>query len=413
MVSLRLRRSSGRPKLLELPWNQPLEDWPDTDFVRLPAGTHRHVVRFLKHEGEYYALKELPTRLAEREFTNLDHLGEHGLPTVTLVGIATNRTDDDGQPLESVLITRHLGYSLPYRTVFTDLSNDHQRRQLIDALAVLLVRLHIGGFFWGDCSLNNVLFRRDAGALRSYVVDTETSEVHESLTSGQRAYDLDIAFENIAGGLYDLHAEGRLSHDVDPLDVVAALQERYDVLFADLTAAEEVPVSDLGRIQERLEHLNELGFDAEEYELREDSQIVRFRPTVVEEGHHRRVLERLTGIIAHENQARRLLNALRGYGAWISQTEGEVLSEAIMAYRWLTERWHPALEMIPDEHRGKIEDAELYHELLEHNWYMSEQQSRDVSLFDAVKDYTETVLGPRADERHVLPDSEPQAPQES
>ena len=165
-----------------------------------------------------------------------------------------------------------------------------------------------------------------------------------------------------------------------------------------------MPASELGRIQERLERLNALGFDAEEYELREDSQIVRFRPTVVEEGHHRRVLERLTSIVAHENQARRLLNDLRGYGAWIAQTEGEVLSEAVMGYRWLTERWQPSLRMVPDEHRGKLEDAEVYHEVLEHNWYLSEQQGREVPLVEAVEDYAANVLGPRADERHVLPE---------
>ena len=322
---------------------------------------------------------------------------------MSLIGIATDRTAADGEPLEAVLITRHLSYSLPYRVVFTDLSNERQRRQMIDALAVLLVRLHIGGFFWGDCSLNNVLFRRDAGSLRAYVVDTETSEFHAELSDGQRAHDLSIAMENIAGGLYDLQAERRLSTATDPVEVVDALASRYQVLYADLTEAEELPVSELGRIQARLERLNSLGFDTEEYELREDSQIARFRPTVVEEGYHKRRLERLTGIVAHENQARRLLNAIRSYGAWIAQTEGEVLSEAVMGYRWLTERWHAALAHIPPELRNKLEDAELYHELLEHNWYLSEQAGHEVSLFEAVDHYCVDVLARRPDESHVLP----------
>lgn len=377
----------------------PLEAWPDDDFVRLPAGVHRHVVRFLDHEGEYYALKELPRPLAEREFANLDQLREAGLPAVTLVGIATDR----GEDLESVLITRHLRYSLAYRTVFPDLSDEWQRLQLIDALAVLLARLHIGGFFWGDCSLNNVLFRRDAGAIRAYVVDTETSEFHEGLSPGQRRFDIEIGVENIAGGLYDLQAEGRLSDDLEPAEIVDTLVARYEALYDDLTAEEEVPGSELGRIHARLERLNALGFDAEEYELREDNGVVRFRPTVVEEGHHRRTLERLTGIVAHENQARRLLNAIRGFGAWLAQTEGERLPDAVMGYRWMTERWHPALDSIPPELREKLEDAELYHELLEHNWYLSEHRGAEVSLFDAVADYVDNVLVPRDDERHVLP----------
>jgi len=404
MVALTLRRSPGRPRLLELPWDLPLEEWPDDDFVRLPAGTHRHVVRFLDHDGEYYALKEMSTRLVQRELENLDRLREEDLPAVTLVGIATDRFDKNGEPLDSVLITSHLSYSLAYRIVFTDLSSDVQRRQLIDALAVLLVRLHLGGFFWGDCSLNNVLFRRDAGALRAYVVDTETSEFHDELTEGQRRHDLDIAIQNVAGGLYELQAEERLSETIDPVDVIDALIDRYDTLWADLTDAEDVALSELGRIQARVERLNELGFDTEEYEIRQESGFAHFRPTVVEEGHHKRVLERLTGIVAHENQARRLLNAMRSFGAWLAQTDGERLPEAVMAYRWMNERWKPALDSIPPDLRSRLEDAEIYHELLEHNWYLSEQAGVEVSLFEAVESYTSNVLEGHDDERHVLPD---------
>ena len=402
VVALTLRRSPGRPRLLELPWHLPLEQWPDDGFVRLPAGSHRHVVRFLEHDGDYYALKEMPTELVEREFDNLDRLREDELPAVTLLGIATDRVDDDGEPLDSVLITHHLSYSLAYRLVFNDLSSEVQRQQLIDALAVLLVRLHLGGFFWGDCSLNNILFRRDAGAIRAYVVDTETSEFHDQLSLGQRRHDLDIGLENVAGGLYALQAEGSLSENVDPVDVIDALSDRYNALWADLTEAEDVPVSELGRIQARIERLNELGFDTEEYELREESGFASFRPTVVEEGHHKRTLERLTGIAAHENQARRLLNAIRGYGAWLAQTEGERLPEAMMGYRWMTERWRPALDAIPSELRARLEDAEIYHELLEHNWYLSEQAGEEVSLFVAVKSYIDNVLEARVDERHVI-----------
>jgi hypothetical protein len=404
MVALTLRRSPGRPRLLELPWDLPLEEWPDDDFVRLPAGTHRHVVRFLDHDGEYYALKEMSTRLVQRELENLDRLREEDLPAVTLVGIATDRFDKNGEPLDSVLITSHLSYSLAYRLVFTDLSSDVQRGQLIDALAVLLVRLHLGGFFWGDCSLNNVLFRRDAGALRAYVVDTETSEFHDELTEGQRRHDLDIAIQNVAGGLYELQAEELLSEAIDPVDVIDALIERYDTLWADLTDAEDVALSELGRIQARVERLNELGFDTEEYEIRQESGFAHFRPTVVEEGHHKRVLERLTGIVAHENQARRLLNAMRSFGAWLAQTDGERLPEAVMAYRWMNERWKPALDAIPPELRSRLEDAEIYHELLEHNWYLSEQSGVEVSLFEAVESYIRNILEGHDDERHVLPE---------
>lgn len=403
MVSLRFRTGSDETGLLSLPWQEPLSEWPDELCVRLPAGTHRHVVRFLHVGSHYVALKELPQRLAERELDILGRLREEGLPAVTLIGIATGRTDRDGEPLEAVLMTRHLRYSLPYRALFTDVQHEGLRDRLVDALAVLLVRLHMAGFYWGDCSLNNALFRRDAGALRAYVVDTETSEFHPTLSDGQRRHDLDIAAENTLGGLLDLEAEGLLDTSVDPADIAVRLVERYESLWAELTKAEEMPSSDLGRIHARLKRLNELGFDTEEYELHASDGIARFRPTVVEEGHHKRALMRLTGIEAHENQARRLLSAMRGYGAWLAQTEGEVLPEGVMAFRWMTERWQPALDMIPAELRSRLEDAELYHQILEHNWYLAEQADAEVPLAVAVQSYVDTVLSRRADERAVLP----------
>ena len=111
-----------------------------------------------------------------------------------------------------MLITRHLDYSLPYRTLLSGrgLSIPYLGDRLLDSLVGLLVRLHLAGFFWGDCSLSNTLFRRDAGALQAYIIDVETSERYASLTAGQRQMDLDIATENVAGGLLDLQVGGRL-----------------------------------------------------------------------------------------------------------------------------------------------------------------------------------------------------------
>ena len=404
VVALKLKTGGNEAELLTLPWHRPLADWPDDDFVRIPAGNHRHVVRFLDLEGTYVALKELPERLARREYDILEQLREEGLPAVTLIGIATGRVDEHAVVLESVLITRHLSYSLPYRNLFSGPSQDDLRRRLVDALAVLLVRLHMTGFYWGDCSLNNALFRRDAGALCAYVVDTETAERHEQLSDGQRRSELDIAAENVAGGLLDLEAAGQLEGSIDPEEVATQLVDRYDVLWNELTAVDELPSSELGRIHVRLRRLNDLGFDTDEYELHAEDGMVRFRPTVVEEGHHKRVLQRLPGIVAHENQARRLLTAMRGYGAWLSLTEGEPLPEAIMAFRWLTHRWQPTLELIPSELRSRLEDAELYNEILEHNWDLSEQAGRDVPIEEATFDYIDRILRHRSDERQVLPD---------
>ncbi len=403
MVAFRLRTEIDEISLLRLPWDTALEDWPEELSILLPAGTHRHVVRFVEINGEMFAVKELPPRLAQREYQMLDRLRDEHLPAVSLIGVASDRRSADGDELESALITRHLRYSLPYRFLFSEVRHEGLRDRVVDALAVLLVRLHTAGFYWGDCSLNNALFRRDAGALRAYVVDTETTEWHESLTSGQRRLELDVAAENVLGGLLDLQASDLLGRHIEPVTVSLRLVERYESLWAELHDEEEIPSSELGRIHARLARLNDLGFDTEEYELHADDGIARFRPTVVEEGHHVKSLQRLTGVVAHENQARRLLTALRGFGAWLSQTEGKVLPEAVVAYRWLTERYEPALDLVPIDLRDRLEDAEIFHEILEHNWRLNEEAGGDVALEIATRSYIETDLEDHLDERTVLP----------
>jgi hypothetical protein len=405
MVALRLKTSDEpQPDFLGLPWTTPLDRWPDDLAVRLPRGRHRHIVRFIEHEGRYFALKELPPHLANREFELLTFLKEEGLPVVDLVGVAHERIDPDGEQLESVLITRHLTYSLPYLHLFAGQGGEGLHYRLIDALTILLVRIHLAGLFWGDCSLGNALFLRDAGGLVAYIVDTETSERHEELSDGQRQHDLSIAKDNIAGGLFELEALGKLGDGVDPIAVTELLQIRYDELWAELTRTDVVGADEQWRIRERLRRMNELGFDTAELELveRDGARIVIFRPAIVEEGHHKRKLLSLTGINAEENQARRLLDAMRGFGAYLSEDAGRSLPEAVVAYRWLTERYEPTVRSIPDNLRGKLVDAEIYHQVLDHLWFLSERAGRDIGLAEATEDYVNNVLSSLPEERTVL-----------
>ncbi len=406
MVALKLKTSHlPQPDFLSLPWSDPLAEWPDELAVRLPEGRHRHVVRFIEHEGNFFACKELPAPLAEREYELLSYLKEQGVPTVDLVGVADSRTDGRGNSLEAVLITRHLTFSLPYLHLFARAGTDGLHDKLIDALAILLARIHLVGLFWGDCSLGNALFRRDAGSLVAYLVDTETGERHTELSAGQRKHDLQIAVDNIAGGLLELEAMDRLAAGTNPLEIVEQLQVRYDELWAELTRTDDLAADELWRVRDRLRRLNEIGFDTTEVELveRDDgSHHVLFRPRVVEEGHHRKILERLTGIEAQENQARRLLSAIHSFGAWASQAEGRDLPEAVYAYRWLTERYEPTIAAVPDSLRSRLMDAEIYHQVLDHLWFLSEEKGEDVGLDVATEHYIKDILSTLPEERTLL-----------
>jgi hypothetical protein len=407
-VSARFRLVAGRgnPDFLDRPWSLPLDQWDDERMVRMARGLSRHVVRFADYDGRVYALKETDRRLAEREYQLLRRLGDEALPVVEAVGVVTERTTPAGEELGAVLITRYLDFAVPYRHLFGTRSGPNIEDRLVDGLVVLLVRLHLHGFVWGDCSLSNTLFRRDAGALSAYLVDAETGDLHASVTGGQREHDLAVAVENIGGELLDLQAGGRLPDHVDPAGTALAVEARYRSLWRELTAEEVVAGSERYRLDHRIRRLNDLGFDVEELDLvaTGGGHELRLRPQVVEQGHHRRRLQRLTGLEVQENQARRLLNDLAAFRAALERDAGQPVPEGLAAYRWLTELFEPTVAAIPPELSSKLEPPELFHELLEHRWFLSEQAGREIGTGEAVTSYVATVLPHVPDEHRLLLD---------
>ena len=405
-MKFQLVARTGHPDFLDLPWHLPLEEWESKRLVDVARGISRHVVRFVDYDGALYALKELPQRLARREYRLLRHLAAESVPAVDVVGVVADRVPQAGRgPLEAVLITSYLEFSLPYRTLFGGPGVPDLANRMLDALAELLARLHLGGFFWGDCSLSNTLFRRDAGALTAYVVDTETSELQPRLSPGQREHDLVLAEENIAGELLDLEAAGGAPTTLDPFETAAEVRRRYDALWCELTAEDVFGPNERYRIDERLRRLNELGFDVEELELLGSDEGYRLRldPHVVEPGHHRRRLLMLTGLDVQENQARRLLNDVARFREHLQRQEGRALPESVVAYRWLAEVYEPTVARVPADLRGKKRQlAELFHELLDHRWYLSERAGEDVGLEAAVDSYVETVLKQAPDEVRIV-----------
>jgi hypothetical protein len=310
--------------LLTLPWTQPLADWRDKRLVEVrQQGIARHVVRFVYDAGTLYALKELSERLAQREYRLLRAMADLNIPAVEAVGIAVDRGGaDSGPPDDAILVTKFLRYATTYRAVFSHPLGVQPLDGLLDALVELLVRLHLSGFFWGDGSLSNTLFRHDAGTLEAYLVDAETSEQHPALTAGQRRYDVELALERVFGELLDLQAGELLPADLDPAEIAEDLRRRYESLWQELTREEVLhPDKQQSEIAERLHRLNELGFDVAEVELipTGEGNKLRLRTRVAESGHNTRQLFLRTGIDAAENQARRLLNDIAEYRTWLEQ----------------------------------------------------------------------------------------------
>jgi Domain of unknown function (DUF4032) len=419
-MTVELLARTGHPDFLDLPWEHPLEQWESERLVNVSRGISRHVVRFVQYGDTLYALKELPRRLAEREYGLLRALENRSIAVVKAVGLLVRRPDraspvraGRADDLPAVLITRHLEFSLPYRMLFRGFGVRDVRTGLLDALVQLLVRLHLAGFWWGDCSLSNTLFRRDAGALAAYLVDAETGELHPQLTDGQRMVDLEIAETNIAGELLDLQAAGELPDDVDPMETAGEIARRYGALWTELTREEAFGPEERYRIDQRLQRLNELGFDVAEVELvaTPHGHSLRLPARVVEPGHHRRRLFELTGLWAQENQARRLLNDLAGYRCMLEFESGRSVPEAVAAHRWLLEVFEPTIQAIPSDFWGKLDAAEMYHQILEHRWFLSEAAGNDVGMNEAVRSYVDTVLRFVPAQREVLDPVREEAPE--
>ncbi|ONI66867.1 lipopolysaccharide kinase [Kribbella sp. ALI-6-A] len=392
--------------LLALPWDIPLEDWPEDQLVALPRGISRHVVRFVRVNGSVYAIKEVMEHLAMHEYRLLRDLERLDSPSVEPVGVITDRVDKNGEPLDSILVTRHLQFSLPYRALFSSTLRPDTVNRLIDALVALIVRLHLLGFFWGDCSLSNTLFRRDAGAFAAYLVDAETGELHQDISDGQRAHDLYTAEINLFGEFLDLQEGGLLDADIDPQETVKSINDRYEALWAELTAPEEFATDEMHRLDSRIRRLNELGFDVAEIDIITDwdGSQVRIQPKVVDAGHHSRRLLRLTGLDVEENQARRLLNDLDSYAAATDQQNED---EEIVAHQWLTDVFEPVVRSVPRDLNRKLEPAEVFHEVLEHRWFLSEQAGHEVDTMQAARSYVDEVLRAKPDEKLALPTAPP------
>jgi tRNA A-37 threonylcarbamoyl transferase component Bud32 len=388
MTFPRLRLRDEVASLLDLPWELPLIQWQETGlaFRELPVGPSRHLVRFLVANGLVYALKELPEEVAATEFEVLRHLEEAGLPAVRALGLAARSERGD-----AILVTEYLRHSMQYRRLlmrFRQVSPAYRDR-LLDAMALLLVDLHRGGVYWGDCSLANTLFRRDGDTIQAYLVDAETSEVHPSLSDGQRGFDLDILVENVAFGLADLAAYQGREDDVDAAIASAeSVRARYEAVWGELHAQPELIPGDRQAIRARLRRLNDLGFSVDlDIDPIGPAGSVRIRTAVTTRRYHANELERRTKLRTLEGQARILLNDLAEYHAWLEFYERRMVPPEEAADRWLREVYRPTLAQITGLVGPDRDLVQAYCDVLEHKWLLSELEDRDVGLRAAIESY--------------------------
>jgi len=382
---------AGHPEFRDLPWNLPLTHWAGVSprLEEAPRGVTRHVIVFINYDGTLYTLKEMPAGLAEKEYDLLTQVEAIRIPAVTPIGHVSVRSAQDHT---SVLVTRYLEHSIPYRSLFMTSSLVGYRNHLLDAMAGLLVQLHLTGIYWGDCSLSNTLFRRDAGALQAYLVDAETAAIYPERTPASlRHQDLDIMEETVDGELAELAAAHMLSEGFPTHDTGAYIRLRYQSLWDEITHEEVIGPGESYRIQERIRALNALGFSVEgvEFSKVKLGDQIRLRVLVADRNFHRDQLFDLTGLEAEERQARLMMNEIQELRGTLSRTNNRSTPLGVAAYHWSVNVYQPTISRLQPLIKKDMNLAELYCQVLEHKWYLSEKARHDVGHTAAVEDYVQ------------------------
>jgi hypothetical protein len=402
-LDLRLRVTS--PGLLALPWRDPLAEWDCTEVpIRdIPVGPSRHLVRFVEADGALWALKELPERIAIKEYAVLRDLEARMLPAVRPAGLVIQPHEDT-----AILVTRYLDRSWQYRRLLMRMPKDspEHRERLLDAMASLLVDLHRNGVFWGDCSLANTLFSRDGQVLQAWLVDAETSEIHPRLSDGQRQHDLDILVENVAGGLVDLAVRLEQPPEVYPelFEVAGSVATRYQALWEVLHAEPTFSFNDRYQIEGQIRRLHELGFAVDEVNLHSSGadEALRLKIAVAARRYHATQLHDLTGLDVGEGQARILLADLRAFEYQLQQQTKTEISAAVAALRWMDQVLRPGMVRAHKALGGLGEPIQAYCDLLEVRWLLSEQAGHDVGDEAALEALAKRAVPPGSAARMAI-----------
>jgi hypothetical protein len=261
------------------------------------------------------------------------------------------------------------------------------RESLLDAIANLLVQLHIAGVYWGDCSLSNTLYRRDANTLQAYLVDAETAEFVNPLPPAMRYQDLEILEEIVNGELLDLYTT-----DVGKFPIyntVGLIKLKYQRLWEEINQEGTIGIDENYRIQERVRALNGLGYSVGNISFTPSSSgdQIHFRIIVTDRNFHRNQLYNLTGLQAEEMQARQMVNEILELRANLSRKNNRSTPTSVAAYHWLENYYSPTITQLKPVLHSAMEAPELYCQILEHKWFLSEQAHHDVGHQVAVNDY--------------------------
>ncbi|MGH8913141.1 MAG: DUF4032 domain-containing protein [Acidimicrobiia bacterium] len=390
MATPHLQIRPGNPDFLDLPWERPISEWEHERLVDMPTGIHRHPVVFTAYEEGVFVIKELPRRFAHGEYHLFRALEERTSRAAEPVGLVERLWVDPHDEQSAAVITRYVDHSFPYRHLVSGPGLGARRAQLLDAVAGLLVELHLAGCFWGDCSLSNVLYRYDAETIEAVMIDGETSRLRDRLSDGQRVEDLEIMKMNIAGEMADIAA--MTGEDIDNADLGLGddVQARYDSLWSELNQELVIARDESYQIRERVARLNDLGFSVDDVYLdpTDTGNLVRLNVNVAGRTFHSERLRQLSGVDASENQARVILTDLNYFLAKHGSTTSS--GKSVGTFKWLTTSYEPIVKRISELRDG--DPVQGYCDFLNHRFRLARARSQDVANEEALEDWIDSGM---------------------
>jgi Domain of unknown function (DUF4032) len=385
-------------RLAGLPWQVPLEKWPEHGVVPLSIrrGESRHPVIFVERDGVRYAIKETTPHMAEREINNLREIERRGIPALSPVGTVIVPTrplviEEHGPGGHPQYVSGDRGYTvtrlaprvIPQALLYSIPFTKRNKRRIWSAIAILLVELHEHGVFWGDPSLANILIRLDGRRILAIMADAETAELFPGpVSEGLREQDLELFKESLLWQAEDLRAARGLPEDEEIIDDsdFRYIQHRYQTLrrqHHQLAAH-----SDLISFYEGLLTLNRLGVVLLNRGGRALHQFVTVRP-----GWYVNRIRELLGIHIPRTYARRFYGIIAGHQAIMSEHEGRPVSIEEAAKDWYT-RYHLPTILLLRQHLTKGEDPlPAYFGIMRHKWDMSKKAGYEVPTDEAVLDW--------------------------
>jgi hypothetical protein len=258
------------------------------------------------------------------------------------------------------LVTRLMENVLPDSYLFRRAFSEGNRTTIWDAVIHLFVRLHAEGIYWGDASLANMLVHFGSEIvpglgrrkrLQAVLADAETVEVRPSLTASLRMADVEFFLESMLWMDADLRASGMVRDPLvtqkDQQYVRATYQERFEV-------AQEMRTFEL---------LTSIDVDAR------------------------------LGTFDGRGASHLLLKHIQEHRWYLGERLKREVPLADAAQDWYQTIFSPVCRIFSEE--GLLEffpdatAASLYVRVMEHKYFMSERERKDVGLPAALEDYVE------------------------